>query len=434
MAYCALAHKALGLGNDDQRIRRPFNALKIFQQRYATADVPALPDEVRDDGEARPSELREAGIDPRVAATCPPSDGRVSIHQQCCISPIWDTPWMLEALLEAGVPPGDPALMKAGRWLMKKQITDVRGDWAVRNKRGPAGGWAFEFENDYYPDVDDTIQVLTVLCRLSIPWRDKEEAVQRGIDWLMSMQNDDGGWGAFDRNQTRRLVNRIPFSDHKACLDPSSPDIAGRMVEFLMRRNFSPSHPAVARALEYIWRNQEDFGGWFARWGINYIYGTWCVLSALGAMGMKSTDPRIQKAVDWLASVQRSDGGFSEVPDTYDPNRPFASYDLSVPSQTAWALMGLTAGGAVHTPAAARAALYLLRNRNSDGAWDEMHYTGTGFPLHFYIRYHGYRHYFPLLALARYFKAGGTCECAESGHAGRPDIRIDVLDLSRRSS
>ncbi len=430
MAYCAFAHKALGLSNDDPKIRKPFNALKMFQQRYAADDVPALPPEIRDNGKARPSELREAGIDPRTnPAEASASRDGFRIHQQCCISPVWDTPWMIEALLETGVPPGDPALLRAGRWLMSKQITGVRGDWAMKNPKGKPGGWAFEFENDYYPDVDDTIQVLTALCKLSIPWREKEKAVMQGIDWLISMQNDDGGWGAFDCNQTRWIVNRIPFSDHKACLDPSSPDITGRMVEFLMRRNYSTSHPSVKKALKYIRETQEDFGAWFARWGINYIYGTWCVLTALAAMGIGHTDSRVAKAVAWLSSVQRPDGGFSEAADTYHPHKPFESYSESVPSQSAWALMGLVAGGAVHSPAAARAACYLINNRNLNNGWDERHYTGTGFPLHFYIRYHGYRHFFPLLALGRYFRAGGTCEAIERAGGRIAEAPVDAFNL-----
>jgi len=428
LAYCALAHKACGLDNDAPQIRKPFNALKMFQQRYTSEDVPALPEEIRDDGRARPSELRDMGISVKVdtAPRRKKKASRDAIHQQCCISPIWDTPWMIEALLEAGVPADDPALLRSGRWLLKKQITGIKGDWAVRNPNGKPGGWAFEFENDYYPDVDDTIEVLTVLSRLAIPWREKEQSIKTGIDWLLSMQNDDGGWGAFDRNQTRGLVNRIPFSDHKACLDPSSPDIAGRAVEFLIKRNFSPSHPAIKKALGYIDRTQEDFGAWFARWGINYIYGTWCVLEALGSMGLRANDERARKAVAWLKSVQRFDGGFSEVPDTYDQRKAFDTYDASVPSQTAWALMGLAAGGAVHSREAARAALWLIENRNADGAWDERHYTGTGFPLHFYIRYHGYRHFFPLLALARYFRAGGTCDMHGADEIRNMGLTVNV--------
>ncbi len=439
LAYGALAYKAMGYENDTPQIRRSFGALKMFQQRYASLDVPALPDEIRDDGRSRPSAMRDLGIDPRVPAchceersdaaiplsqgdcfdlrsrndtqdsTNPesrvPSPGSSAIHQQCCISPVWDTPWMVTAMLESGVASNDPALLHAGRWLLRKQITECRGDWAVRNPKGKPGGWSFEFENDYFPDVDDTIQVLSVLSRLAIPWKEKANAFQLGLDWLLSMQNDDGGWGAFDRNQTQLLVNRIPFSDHGACLDPSSPDITGRMIEFLVSRNFSPSHPAVRRALDYIWRTQEGFGGWYARWGVNYIYGTWCVLTALGAAGL-ANDPRATKAAEWLASVQRTDGGYSESPETYK-TRKFTALDESIPSQTAWALMGLVAAGLADSQAASMAARWLIKRQNGDGAWDERHYTGTGFPNHFYIRYHGYRHFFPLLALARYSKSTG---------------------------
>jgi squalene-hopene/tetraprenyl-beta-curcumene cyclase len=431
LAYCALAHKALGLNNAEPQIKKPFSALKMFQQRYATIDVPALPDEIRDDGRARPSELRDIGLNVKMATQKRRSKkpARDVIHQQCCISPLWDTPWMIEALLEAGVSPDDANVLKAGRWLLKRQITDIKGDWAVKNGKAAPGGWAFEFENDYYPDVDDTIQVLTVLTRLGIPWSEKEKAVKLGITWLLSMQNDDGGWGAFDRNQTRWIVNRIPFSDHKACLDPSSPDIAGRAVEFFMKRNYAPSHPALKKAINYLYDTQEDFGGWYARWGINYLYGTWCVLTAMGAMGIVPSDARVRKAVSWLKSVQRPDGGFSEAPDTYHPNTPFDSYAVSLPSQTAWALMGLVAGGATHSAEAAKAACWLIGRINAEGSWDERHYTGTGFPLHFYIRYHGYRHYFPLLALARYFRAGGTCHAQ-----GKEELKNVGLTVNIKAS
>ena len=402
LAYGALAFKALGYDNESPEIKKPFEALKMFQQRYTTVDCAAMPEEIRDDGRVTPSAMREIGMEPKVAS--PLSPGQVRIHQQCCISPVWDTPWMVMALLEAGCSPDDPALLRAGRWLLKKQITKVRGDWAVKNPKALPGGWSFEFENDYFPDVDDTIEVLSVLHRLSIPWHEKIKACRLGLDWLLSMQNDDGGWGAFDRNQTFQVVNRIPFSDHGACLDPSSPDIVGRVLEFLASRNFSRDHRAVKKALSYVWREQAAFGGWWARWGIDYIYGTWCVLTGLRAIGWDMNDPRVQKAVAWLKSVQHADGGFGESPESYRDN-VFVDWHRSVPSQSAWALMGLVAGGAAHGEAASKAADYLLAERNPSGGWDETDYTGTGFQLHFYIRYHGYRHFFPLLALARFFRA-----------------------------
>lgn len=399
LAYCALAFKAIGYHNDSPQIRKPFQALKMFQQRYATAEIPALPDEIRDTPAARPSKIREIGKDPFVSK----SDGN-RIHQQCCISPVWDTPWMMMALLETGLPPDHPALLKAARWLIGKQIRTVKGDWKIKNPLAKPGGWSFEFENDYFPDVDDTIEVLTAIDRTAIPEEEKSEAVAVGIDWMLSMQCKDGGWGAFDINQNQQLVNRIPFSDHKACLDPSTPDITGRMLEYLVTKGYTKDDPRVARAIEFIWNRQKPFGAWFGRWGVNYIYGTWNVLMGLSAIGVDPSDERIVKALNWLESIQRADGGWSESPITYEDVKEFSGYNVSLPSQTAWALMGLIAGGRAKGKAASRGAAWLLNNRNAEGGWDEKHYTGTGFERHFYIRYHGYRHYFPLLALGRYAK------------------------------
>lgn len=385
LAYSALAFKAAGYSIDSPEVAKPFRALKNFQQVYTTKDVPAVPGNI-----------------------CPPDESRTTsnerrVHQQCCISPVWDTPWTMTALLEAGVPCDDAALLKAGHWLLSKQVTKARGDWAIKNPNAKPGGWSFEFENDFFPDVDDTIQVLNVLSRLAIPKAKKAEAMRLGFDWILSMQNDDGGWGAFDKNQTQTLVNRIPFSDHGACLDPSSPDIVGRMIELLATQGFSPADSVISRALNYIWRTQEQFGGWFARWGINYIYGTWCVLTGLGAIGFDMGDPRTSKAVAWLKSIQHEDGGWGESPASYDA-KCFVPWVRSVPSQTAWGLMALIAAGEVKSPEAKRAADFLFNTRNSSGSWDEKDYTGTGFPGHFYIRYHGYRHFFPLLALAKYLR------------------------------
>lgn len=403
LAYGTLAFKAVGYSLDSPEIKKPLGALKMFQQFYATQDIPALPDEIKDDGHTRPSAMRELGIDPFITHTLGTAE-RTAIHQQCCISPVWDTPWAIMALLEAGVPDNDPNLLRSGRWLLQKHITAVRGDWSVKNPKAFPGGWSFEFENDYFPDIDDTIEILQVLHRLAIPWEEKAKAYRLGLDWLLSMQNDDGGWGAFDKNQHLTLVNRIPFSDHGACLDPSSPDITGRMIELLALRNFSKEHPAIRKGLSHIWKTQEAFGAWEARWGINYIYGTWCVLTGLARLGQDRNNPRIRQAVEWLESVQRSDGGFGESPEGYR-QKTFVGWKRSVPSQTAWALMALIAGGAGNSPSAHRAAQHLLDKRNANGSWNEMEYTGTGFPQHFYIRYHGYRHFFPLLALGRYFKA-----------------------------
>jgi squalene-hopene/tetraprenyl-beta-curcumene cyclase len=400
MSYCALAFKALGFDNSSPQIKKPFEALKMFQQYYATKDIPAVCDEIKDDLRTSPSRLRELGIDPYMRR----NSGN-KIHQQCCISPVWDTPWSVMALLEAGVAADDPALLRAGRWLIGKQIKGVRGDWAVKNRKGEPGGWSFEFENDFFPDIDDTIEILTAIDRLELPELEKKETMSRGLSWLLSMQSSDGGFGAFDKDQTQTLVNRIPFSDHGACLDPSTPDITGRMIEFLATQGFSRDHPVIRKAMRFIWRSQEKFGAWFGRWGVNYIYGTWNVIMGLAAIGITpDTEPRMARALEWLESIQRPDGGFGESAESYD-EKLFVGLDKSVASQTAWALMGLVAGGRACERPARRAAEYLLHSRNQSGGWDEMHYTGTGFEGHFYIRYHGYRHFFPLLALGRYFRA-----------------------------
>lgn len=409
LSYAAIASKALGIETDAIDIKKPFEALKMFQQRYSTEDVPALPDEIRDDGATSPSKLREAGIDPV------PEHARTfgeKVHQQCCISPVWDTPWMAMALLEAGVPPDHPALVKTAEWLLKKQIIDVHGDWTVRCPNVKPGGWAFEFENDYFPDVDDTIEVLQFLHRVALPASKTWEACQRGIDWILAMQNDDGGWGAFDRNNDRDWVNRIPFSDHGACLDPSSPDITGRVIELLIAYGFSLEDKCVKRGVDYLQKTQETFGGWYGRWGVNFVYGTWCVLTGLAALQRStlsapqtsSLSSLLFRGSEWLSSTQNNDGGWGESPEGY-VTRQFVPLRTSTASQTAWGLMGLVAAGKKQTPQAHRAAEFLLRTKTSEGVWEERHHTGTGFPGHFYIRYHGYRHFFPLLALARYFRS-----------------------------
>ena len=398
LAYCALAFKAFGYQNDSPQIQKSLSALRMFQQRYTTDILPALPEYVHDDGKNSPSKSHRRNIERSKFR----KDDR--IHQQSCISPVWDTPWAVLALLESGLFSGHPALQKAGSWLLSKQIINMRGDWAVKNRSASPGGWAFEFENEHFPDVDDTIEVLTVINKLLLPEETRKNAIVKGNSWLLSMQNDDGGWGAFDKNQNQILVNRIPFADHKACLDPSTPDITGRMLEYLATQGYSKDDSAIKRAIAFIWSKQESFGGWYGRWGVNYIYGTWNVLMGMAAIGAEMSDSRLTKAADWLESIQRDDGGWSESPLTYDMKK-FSSYGVSIPSQSAWALMGLVAAGRSDSKSAKRGAHFLLNSRNADGGWDEEHYTGTGFEGHFYIRYHGYRYFFPLLALARYFNA-----------------------------
>lgn len=379
MAYAAIAFRALGMSATDPVIQKTMDGLGRFQQRHGVELDTSVPHPAASDGDC--------------------------FHQQCCISPIWDTPWSITALLDSGANPADPALQKAGRWLISKQITECYGDWHLKNPNAEPGGWAFEFQNDYFPDVDDTIQVLAVLHRLKIPEKDKAHAIRRGLDWLLSMQNDDGGWAAFDKNNNMELVNKIPFSDHGACLDPSSPDITGRALELLSLFGYEKEDRIVRRALRYIKRHQESNGSWFGRWGVNYVYGTWAVLTGLAAIGEDMQSRQVQRAIKWLKYVQRPDGGFGESPESYAMRRYVPYGDASVPSQTGWGLMGLVAAGEARSAQAQKAADWLIRSQRSDGTWDEPQFTGTGFPGHFYIRYHGYRHYFPLLALGRYRSA-----------------------------
>lgn len=369
LAYAALAFKAYGFKNDSPQIRTALQGLKNFQQK-------------------------DAG-----------PGGQTVLHQQCCISPGWDTPWSLAALLEAGtLAPEDKRGLKAGRWLLAQEVTNPDGDWRMTNPQGIPGGWSFEFKNEYFPDVDDTIEVLKALMLLNLPPKEKGPAFRRGLAWLLSMQNDDGGWGAFDKNNDLQLVNKIPFADHGACLDPSTPDITGRCLELLVKTGMGVEEKPVKKALQFLRKSQEKFGGWYGRWGVNYIYGTWCVLTGLAELGdknpLKKESPR---ACEWLMSIQNEDGGFSESPESYFTKK-FHPYPESVASQTAWAVMGLIAAGRQSSLAVQQGIQFLLDRFKEEG-WAEPYHTGTGFPGHFYIRYHGYRYYFPLLALARYRKS-----------------------------
>jgi squalene-hopene/tetraprenyl-beta-curcumene cyclase len=309
-------------------------------------------------------------------------------------------------LVESGINTEHPALQKTAQWLLEKQITTVRGDWAIKNKRGLPGGWAFEFENDYFPDVDDTIEVLMFLYQCGLDDPERKKAFDLGFQWLMSMQSKNGGWAAFDVDNTLQIVNRIPFSDHGACLDPPTPDITGRMLEFLALIGHDKNSSEVKRAIKFIYREQTASGAWGGRWGVNYLYGTWCALQGLAAIGEDTLDWRILKARDWLLEVQNIDGGWGESCEGYRRGE-YVPLKKSVPSQTAWALMGLIAAEKVLSPAVTKGVEFLVRRQNPDGGWEEKEYTGTGFPGHFYIRYHGYRHYFPLLALGKYRKAIG---------------------------
>ncbi|HEY4044835.1 MAG TPA: squalene--hopene cyclase [Rhodopila sp.] len=313
---------------------------------------------------------------------------------QPCLSPVWDTSLAGHALAEAGVST-DPAC----QWLRSLQITDVVGDWAVRRPGLRPGGWAFQYKNAHYPDVDDTAVVGMLLHRNGNPIY--APAIDRAREWIVGMQSSDGGWGAFEPENTHHYLNHIPFADHGALLDPPTADVTARCVSFLSQIGMAVDDPVMRRALAYLRREQEADGSWFGRWGTNYIYGTWSVLCALNAAGVAPDDPAIVRAVEWLVSVQREDGGWGEDEESYG-DAPHGRYGASTPSQTAWAVLGLMAAGAVDHPATAAGIAYLAATQKLDGEWTEQPYTAVGFPRVFYLRYHGYKLYFPLLALARF--------------------------------
>ena len=313
---------------------------------------------------------------------------------QPCLSPVWDTSLAGHALAEAGV-----STDTACDWLIPKQINDVVGDWAVRRPGLRPGGWAFQYANPHYPDVDDTAVVGMLLHRNGDPAY--ATSIDRAREWVIGMQSSDGGWGAFEPENTHYYLNHIPFADHGALLDPPTADVSARCVSFLAQIGMAADDPVMAKALAYLRREQEADGSWFGRWGTNYVYGTWSVLCALNAAGVPADDPAVRRAVDWLASVQREDGGWGEDEESY-ADAPHGRCEESTPSQTAWAVLGLMAAGAVDHPAVARGIAYLALTQRADGEWTELPYTAVGFPRVFYLRYHGYRLYFPLLALARY--------------------------------
>jgi len=322
-----------------------------------------------------------------------------TLRVQPCISPVWDTAIAMVALEEAGLPPDHPALVGAAQWLLGKQLLGP-GDWQVKNPRAGAGGWAFEFRNDAYPDVDDTAFVLMALQRVDYPDRARmEHTIRRGLAWLVSMQNRDGGWGAFDRNNDCRVFTKVPFADHNAMIDPSTADVTARVIECLGRHGWQASHPVIQRGVSFLLRDQAPDSSWCGRWGVNYVYGTAGVLRALETVALIARD-YCQRGIGWLRSAQKPDGSFGEsIASYYDP--ALKAQGPSTPSQTAWGLIGLLAGSELNDPAITRAAAWLVAQQNSDGSWDEQEFTGTGFPCVFYLKYHLYRNYFPLYALAR---------------------------------
>ncbi|MBN9739712.1 squalene--hopene cyclase [Amycolatopsis sp. A1MSW2902] len=323
---------------------------------------------------------------------------------EACQSPVWDTALAMTALLDAGVSPGDQTLVRAADWMLGEEIR-VPGDWAVRRPSLKPGGFAFEFANDGYPDTDDTAEVVLALRRMGKPDHLRiREAVDRSVAWLEGMQSSDGGWGAFDADNTHVLTTRLPFCDFGAVIDPPSADVTAHVVEMLAAEGKSGSREC-RRGIRWLWDNQEEDGSWFGRWGANYVYGTGAVVPALVAAGVTGADPRIRRAVKWLAEHQNDDGGWGEDLRSYD-DRAWAGRGDSTPSQTAWALLALLAAGERESTVVTRGVQWLVERQRPDGGWDEDKHTGTGFPGDFYLSYHLYRVVFPLSALGRYVRGG----------------------------
>ena len=367
-----------------------------------------------------------------------------TVRLEPCRSPVWDTAIATIALREADVPSDHPAIRKAVDWLLSQEVRE-RGDWSVNHPELEPGGWFFEFNNEFYPDIDDTIMVTMALARCLPGQRHRSwkaslaptgpqghtsnaelraivtgestdalravadiermrpmlAAMQRGVRWVLAMQSRNGGWGAFDADNDRELLTRVPFADHNAMIDPPTADITARTLEMFGVLGIDADHAVIRRAIDFVWNDQERDHCWYGRWGVNYIYGTWQVIVGLREIGIATSDPRIRKAADWLKSYQQQNGGWGETPASYD-SPELRGQGETTASQTAWAVMGLMAAGDVDTDAVRCGIDYLVTTQNEDGTWDEEQFTGTGFPRVFYLRYHMYRLYFPLMALARY--------------------------------
>lgn len=358
-------------------------------------------------------------------------EGEDTCSVQACISPVWDTCLAQVALLESGVAPDDPMVQRSSRWLMDNQIL-AEGDWQVRAKDTPPGGWAFEFHNDKYPDIDDSSEVIIALALARLPEDEdagRQEAIRRGVEWIEGMQSRSGGWAAFDKDNDRKYVAKIPFSDFGETLDPPSADVTAHILEMYGRLGYSLEHPPVLRGYQYLIQEQEGDGPWFGRWGVNYVYGTGAALPALEAIGEDMGGPRVRRAVEWLRAHQNDDGGWGECCGSY-VDESLRGVGASTASQTAWALLALIAAGEAGSESCRRGVEYLLSIQQPDGSWDEPYFTGTGFPGYrvgqrlkgtpkpgepeyqgldmpagFMINYHLYRNYWPLLALGRFARA-----------------------------
>lgn len=333
-----------------------------------------------------------------------PGEKEATFRMQPCMSPVWDTAYAMFALGEAGVSRDDPRMLKAADWILSKEVRN-KGDWAQKVRHADPGGWYFEFNNEWYPDVDDTAQVLLALNKVENPReRYQYDVSQRAIRWVWAMQCKNGGWASFDKDNTKMIFEHIPFADHNAMLDPPTVDITGRILEMLANYGVTREDPRVKKAIQFIYKEQEPDGSWFGRWGVNYIYGTFLALRGLEAMGVWNHEPQIQQAAEWVRMVQNADGGWGESPASYD-EPTLHGVGPSTPSQTAWAILGLLAAGDTRSDSVAKGIRWLLEQQQSDGSWKEDQYTGTGFPRVLYLSYHMYRNYFPLLALTTYLNA-----------------------------
>jgi len=354
-------------------------------------------------------EFEKLGIEQPPTADMP----EPTFRMQPAVSPVWDTAQAVYALGEAGVSRTDSRMLKAVDWMLSKEVRH-KGDWAVKVPNTDPGGWYFEYNNEFYPDTDDTAQVLLALNKVDNPReRYQHEVAQRAIAWEFAMQCRNGGWGSFDKDNTKMIFQYIPFADHNAMLDPPTVDITGRILEMLATYGYTQEDSRVKKAIKFIRSEQESDGSWFGRWGVNYIYGTFLVLRGLDAIGFDHNEPEVLSAAEWIRMVQNPDGGWGETCGSYDdPNT--RGVGPSTPSQTAWAMLGLLAAGDDRSDSVAKGVRWLLTRQLPDGSWDERTgegaarqalYTGTGFPRVFYLSYNLYRQYFPLLALTSYSKA-----------------------------
>ena len=332
---------------------------------------------------------------------------RDEAYCQPCVSPVWDSVLACHSLMDVAGRQARAAVGRALTWLEGRQVLQTSGDWVQRRPHVRAGGWAFQYANPHYPDLDDTAVVVMAMDRFSRRRAvrgepDFREAVARGREWVLGLQSANGGWGAFDADNTSEYLNHIPFADHGALLDPPTADVTARCVSMIAQLGNAADARALAKALRFLRRSQEPDGSWYGRWGMNYVYGTWSALCALNAAGVDPQAPEVRRAVAWLIGAQNADGGWGETGDSYALDHPCHQRAPSTASQTSWALLGLMAAGDVRHPAVARGIDYLVRRQNAGGFWNEPQFTATGFPRVFYLRYGGYAMFFPLWALARY--------------------------------